>query len=135
VAEGAALEMLYTGNCIEGSNPSSSASFQQSDLSRDVRRNFSLTDAPSYARRNKSGEKFKPGLDLSTFLPMLGSGDESDGRRPPHGGGRKVRTPQGGELANGQARSSVEGRDDKCNREQTAYPDALASVWVAMVKR
>jgi|AFSR01.1.fsa_nt_gi hypothetical protein len=25
VAEGAALEMLYTGNCIEGSNPSSSA--------------------------------------------------------------------------------------------------------------
>lgn len=28
VAEGAALEMLYTGNCIEGSNPSSSASSQ-----------------------------------------------------------------------------------------------------------
>ena len=26
MAEGAALEMLYTGNCIEGSNPSSSAS-------------------------------------------------------------------------------------------------------------
>jgi len=33
--------------------------------------------------------------------------------------GRKVRTPTGSRLANGQARQ----RDGKCNREQTADPE------------
>ena len=32
VAEGASLESLYTGNCIEGSNPSVSAKAKSSDM-------------------------------------------------------------------------------------------------------
>jgi hypothetical protein len=61
VVEGARLESVYTGNCIEGSNPSLSAIKNQKLETVGLGRRGSIPFAPSWVDHIDSGsEKLKP---------------------------------------------------------------------------